>query len=155
MKQQACSSLGNQTRTEQWCAYPQTSCCWEILKYIIVCYIEHHIVSLGVDKRFAGQTIFTDNSSCYRGVIVKIFHSSRNYSFLSSRNCSLIHLILTLLMLRLHSSMHKKAKICENHLYPVMLVFIGKHSLSTLRWIPICQGFSQFSGFCIILYWQK
>ena len=28
-----------------------------------------------------------------------------------------------------------------------MLVFIGKLSWSTLRWVPICQGFSQFSGF--------
>ena len=29
----------------------------------------------------------------------------------------------------------------------VMLVFIGKLSPSTLRWVPICQGFSHFSGF--------
>ena len=28
-----------------------------------------------------------------------------------------------------------------------MLVFIRKLSLSTLRWVPICQGFSHFSGF--------
>ena len=28
-----------------------------------------------------------------------------------------------------------------------MFVFIGKLSLSTLRWIPMCQGFSNFSGF--------
>ena len=35
----------------------------------------------------------------------------------------------------------------ENHRNPVMLVFIGKLSLSTLRWVPICQGFSDFSGF--------
>ena len=42
---------------------------------------------------------------------------------------------------------HKDAKIFENHLKPVMLVFIGKLSLNTLRWVPICQGFSHFSGF--------
>ena len=28
-------------------------------------------------------------------------------------------------------------------------------ALSTLRWIPMCQGFSQFPGFCIILYWPN
>ena len=28
-----------------------------------------------------------------------------------------------------------------------MLVFIGKLSQSTLRWVPICHGFSDFSGF--------
>ena len=28
-----------------------------------------------------------------------------------------------------------------------MLVFIGKLSLSSLRWVPMCQGFSQFPGF--------
>ena len=38
----------------------------------------------------------------------------------------------------------------ENHLNPVMLVFIGILLLSTLRWVPICQGFSDFfSFFCI------
>ena len=42
---------------------------------------------------------------------------------------------------------HKNPKIFENHLNPVVLVFIGKLSLSTLRKVPICQGFSHFSGF--------
>ena len=28
-----------------------------------------------------------------------------------------------------------------------MLVFSGKLSPSTLKWVPICQGFSKFSGF--------
>ena len=42
---------------------------------------------------------------------------------------------------------HKDAKILENHLNPVMLVFIGKLLLSTLRWVPICRGFSDLSGF--------
>ena len=27
-----------------------------------------------------------------------------------------------------------------------MLVFIGRLSLSTLKWVPMCQGFSHFSG---------
>ena len=44
-------------------------------------------------------------------------------------------------------SMHKNAKIYENHRSPVVLVLIGKLSPSTLRWVPICQGFSNFSGF--------
>ena len=35
----------------------------------------------------------------------------------------------------------------ENYLNPVMLVFIGKRLLSTLRWVPICQGLSHFSVF--------
>ena len=42
---------------------------------------------------------------------------------------------------------YKNTKIVENHLNPVMLVFIGKLSLSTLRWVPIFQGLSHFSGF--------
>ena len=37
-------------------------------------------------------------------------------------------------------------KIFENHSNPVMLVFIGKFLLSTLRWVPMCLGFSHFSG---------
>ena len=44
----------------------------------------------------------------------------------------------------------KGAKIFENHILdlvnPVMLVFIGKLS-STLRRVPMCQGFSIFSAF--------
>ena len=35
----------------------------------------------------------------------------------------------------------------ENHWNPVMLVFIRKLSLSTLRWVPICHGFNHISGF--------
>ena len=42
---------------------------------------------------------------------------------------------------------HKNAKIFEKHLIHVMLGLIGKLSLSTLKWVPICQGFSDFSGF--------
>ena len=36
----------------------------------------------------------------------------------------------------------KDAKIFEKHLNPVTLVFIGYLTLSTLRWVPICTGFS-------------
>ena len=42
---------------------------------------------------------------------------------------------------------HMDAKIFENHLNLVILVFIGKLSLSTLIWVPICQGFWHFSVF--------
>ena len=42
---------------------------------------------------------------------------------------------------------HKDATIFENHLNPVILVFIGKLSMSTVRWVPMSQGFSHFSGF--------
>ena len=41
--------------------------------------------------------------------------------------------MLTLTMLRLLSSNAQERKYFENHLIPVMLVFIGKLSLSTLR----------------------
>ena len=41
---------------------------------------------------------------------------------------------------------HKDANIFESHLNPVMLVFIEKLSLRTLRWVPICQGFNHFTG---------
>ena len=37
--------------------------------------------------------------------------------------------------------LHKKAKKYENLLNPVMLVFIGKLSLSTIRWVPILSSF--------------
>ena len=47
----------------------------------------------------------------------------------------------------------RDAKIFEKHLNLVMLVFIRKLSVSTLIWVPICQGFSHFTVFfCIILY---
>ena len=43
--------------------------------------------------------------------------------------------------------MHKKANNNENHQNQVVWVLIWKPSLSTLRWVPIHQGFSHFSGF--------
>ena len=42
--------------------------------------------------------------------------------------------------------MHKNANIFENHRNPAMLVLIG-YAWSTLRWVPIFQGFSNFSWF--------
>ena len=36
--------------------------------------------------------------------------------------------------------------LTKYRLNPVMLVFIGKLSLSTVRWVPICEGFSHFSA---------
>ena len=54
---------------------------------------------------------------------------------------------LTLPMLRLLSPKAQGCKIFENHLNPVILVFIGKLSLRALRWVPICQGFGHFPGF--------
>ena len=42
---------------------------------------------------------------------------------------------------------HKNAKIFEKHLNPVMLVLIGKLSLSSFRWVPMCHGLSSFSVF--------
>ena len=66
------------------------------------------------------------------------------------------HLIFTLPMLRLLLSKAQDTKIFENHLNPVMLVLIGQLSLSTLRRIPMCQGFSiHFWVFCIIMYWPS
>ena len=48
---------------------------------------------------------------------------------------------------RVLSPKHKYAKIFEKHLFnTVMLVFIGQLLLSTLRWVPVCQGFHHFSG---------
>ena len=54
---------------------------------------------------------------------------------------------LTLSMLRLLRLKAKNSNIFKNHLNPVMLVFIGKLSLSTNIWVPICQGFSHFLAF--------
>ena len=48
---------------------------------------------------------------------------------------------------------HKDANIFENHLNPVMLVFIGV-LLSTLRLVPRCaRVLVIFKMFCIILCW--
>ena len=38
--------------------------------------------------------------------------------------------------------------ILENHLNPIMLVFIGWPELSTLRWVPMCQDFRFFASLC-------
>ena len=83
-----------------------------------------------------------------------VFDLDRNVEFTGvyqtmTRNAGLtVRVGLTLPMLTLYiRPMHKNAKIFENHLNPVMLVFIWKLSLSTLRWVPICQGFGDFSGF--------
>ena len=54
---------------------------------------------------------------------------------------------LTLPILRLRLYKHKDTKIFENHLNPVILVFIKKLSQSTLRWVLMCQGFNQFPAF--------
>ena len=37
----------------------------------------------------------------------------------------------------------------------IMLVLIGKLSLSTLGREEMCKGFSHFSCLCIILYWPN
>ena len=42
----------------------------------------------------------------------------------------------------------KSKKSYENHLNPVILVFIEKLLLRAVRWVPICQGFDHFSAFC-------
>ena len=81
---------------------------------------------------------------------VCIYFCTVNKYFTTERNCvAFIYLLLTLPMQRLLSSFtsHTDGKSFENHLNPVMLVFIGKFTLSTLSWVPICQGFSHFSGF--------
>ena len=53
---------------------------------------------------------------------------------------------VTLPMLSNVRPKQKDAKIFKNHQNPVMLVSIGYLLLGTLRWVPICQGFSNFSG---------
>ena len=50
---------------------------------------------------------------------------------------------------------HMDEKIFVNHLNPVILVFIRQLSQSTLRWVPICQGFRDFSGFLHYLVLAK
>ena len=54
---------------------------------------------------------------------------------------------LTLPMLRLFCPKQKNTRFLKKHWNPVILLFIWKLSPSTLRWVPICQGFSNFSGF--------
>ena len=51
---------------------------------------------------------------------------------------------LTLPMLRL---LLPKAKGCKDFWKPAKPCHIGNLSLSTLRWVPMSQGFSRFSGF--------
>ena len=45
------------------------------------------------------------------------------------------------------------AKWCKDYwnLNPVMLVFIGWRSLSTLKWVPMCQGSVIFRCLCLYL----
>ena len=43
--------------------------------------------------------------------------------------------------------MHNNVDISENLLNPAMLVFIEKLLMSTIRGVPICQGFNYFSAF--------
>ena len=50
-------------------------------------------------------------------------------------------------MLKLLSYKVNEAKILENRLNPVMLVFMGKLLLNTVRGVPVCQSFSHFSVF--------
>ena len=48
--------------------------------------------------------------------------------------------------------MRENAKNFEKHLNPLMLVFIETLSLSTLRRVPMLQGFNHFqvfASFCI------
>ena len=54
---------------------------------------------------------------------------------------------LTLTMWGYFCPKPKNVKILKKHLNHDMLVFIRKLSLSTLKWIPMCQGFNHFSGF--------
>ena len=83
---------------------------------------------------------------------------SRDAQTMRSSNCRNINTVLFKTFLRYYIINPSNAKatyvqstmtqrFLKNHLNPVMLVFIRKLSLSTLRWIPMCQGFSHFSGF--------
>ena len=58
-----------------------------------------------------------------------------------------LRLQLTLAVLRLLYLRHKTAKIFENNLNPIMMVFIGKLLPSTIRWVPMCQWFSWIPSF--------
>ena len=55
--------------------------------------------------------------------------------------------LLAFPMLRLLSSERKDATTFENHLIPVMLVFIGKLLLSAMRWVAMYQGRGHFQVF--------
>ena len=48
----------------------------------------------------------------------------------------------------LHSCALNISSLIIGSVNPVMLVFIGKLSLSTIRWVPICHGFSHIYAFC-------
>ena len=54
---------------------------------------------------------------------------------------------LALPMLRLLSPKSRWRKKFWKLQKPVMLVFIGKLSPSTFKWVPICQGFGHFTEF--------
>ena len=85
------------------------------------------------------------NAICYFCCLLHIILCCALYMVIhNSYQIQIWYLKLTLPMLRLLSS---KAQWCKKHLNPVVLVFIRKPSLCTLRWKPMCQGFSHFSGF--------
>ena len=49
----------------------------------------------------------------------------------------------------------RKQRLLKNHLNTVMWVFICKLSLSTIRRVPICHGFSDFAAFCNLFMLTK
>ena len=63
--------------------------------------------------------------------LIVLLHNSSLYT--GSLNLSMREWAITLLMLRLLHPKHNGAKIFQNYLNPVMLVFIGKLFLSTFR----------------------
>ena len=59
------------------------------------------------------------------------------------------HIYLTLLLLRLLSSYAQKEKNIWKSSEPChVCIHIGNLSLSTIRWVHICHGFSDFPAFC-------
>ena len=83
------------------------------------------------------------------------FTHARIFKFIIFSKPCLFHR-LTIPMLRLLSSLSTRTQsFFENHLNPVMLVFIGKLMMSTLRWVPIYQGLNHFQVFSIIFVLEK
>ena len=92
-------------------------------------------------------------STCfYLCKVQGLISSVSGESFRRVINMVHIHVSLALPMLRYFCLKHKDPKIFENHLNPVMLEFIRKVFLSTIRWVLMSNhNNARVSGFCIIL----
>ena len=110
-----------------------------------------HVLWKNVASALEGFTLIFNRTLPFIIIITKKMHFiSKDWLFNSQYYCLYIYIPSYTQLYQCWGyfcPMHKDAKIFENHLNPCILVFFEKLSPSALRWVPICQGFRDFSGF--------